>query len=146
MILNTGKGGTYRYDACSRSMKQGQTACRGRRVRMDQLDGKVLGHLSRQLFAPERLGVLLEGYLIQEKDGVSGRREQLRQAREARGGLDAAVGRLLGLVESEAMQPDDPALRDRLVALRMQQTELDRDLGVSRTACSRDRPTSRPRN
>src|SRR5260370_21803233 len=57
------------------------------------------------------------GYLAKEKEGVAGRREQLRQAREARGGLDAAVGRLLGLVESGAIRPDDPAFRERLVEI-----------------------------
>jgi len=30
MILNTGKGGSYRYYSCSKAMKQGKTACRGR--------------------------------------------------------------------------------------------------------------------
>ncbi len=69
MILNSGKGGAYRYYACSRAMKQGRTACRGRRVRMDQLDGMVLGRLSGQLFAPERLGVLLEGLSRQGERG-----------------------------------------------------------------------------
>lgn len=129
MILNTGKGGTYRYYACSRAMKQGRTACQGRRIRMDELDGAVLGYLSKKLFSSARLGTLLEGYLAQEKDGAAGRREKLRQARDARGGLDAALGRLLALVETGAMPPDDPALRERLVALRMQQAELGRDIG-----------------
>ena len=129
MIQNTGKGGAYRYYACSRAMKQGRTACQGRRMRMDELDGIVLGYLSNKLFTPERLETLLKGFLAHEKDGAAGRREKLRQARETRGGLDAALGRLLALVESGAMPPDDPALRDRLVALRMQQAELGQDIG-----------------
>ena len=128
MIRNSGKGGTYLYYACSRAMKQGKTACKGRRVRMDQLDNMVLGYLSKKLFVPERLEELLRGYLAEEKDGLAGRREKLRQARDARGGLDAALGRLLALVETGALEPDDPTLRDRLVALRMQKAELDRDI------------------
>jgi hypothetical protein len=56
------------------------------------------------------------------------RREKLRQARDARGGLDAALARLLALVETGALEPDDAMLRDRLVALGMQKAELDRDI------------------
>ena len=50
------------------------------------------------------------------------------QRKGARGRVDAAVSRLLGLVESGAMEPDAPELRDRLVALRLQKAELDRDI------------------
>ena len=92
MIRNSGKGGAYLYYACSRAMKQGKTACKGRRVRMDYLDNMVLGYLSNKLFAPDRLEALLEGYLAKEKDGIAGRREKLRQARDARGGLDEPWG------------------------------------------------------
>jgi site-specific DNA recombinase len=127
MILNTGKG-IYRYYACSKSMRQGKTACTGRRIRMDRLDGLVLDHLSQQLFTPERLAKMLDDYLAKSAAGLAGRREKLRQAREGRGDAEAALNRLLGLVESGAMQPDDPSLRDRLVRLRLQKDELDRSI------------------
>ena len=128
MILNTGKGGTYRYYSCSRAMKQGKTACPGRRIRMDRLDDMVLGHLSEQLFAPDRLAELLQGYMVQAKEGHASQREKLRQARDAAGRADASVSRLLSLVESGVMEPDAPELRERLVALRSQKSELDRDI------------------
>jgi hypothetical protein len=48
-------------------------------MRMDHLDNMVLGYLSNKLFAPDRLEVLLEGYLAQEKDGIVGRREKLHR-------------------------------------------------------------------
>ena len=38
------------------------------------------------------------------------------------------MGRLLALVETGALEPDDATLRDRLVSLRMQKAELDRDI------------------
>jgi len=128
MILNTGKGGTYRYYSCSKAMKQGKTACVGRRIRMDRLDDMVLDHLSEQLFTPERLTDLLQAYMTQANEGRAGQREKLRQARDAKGRADASIGRLLALVESGAMEPDAPELRDRLVALRLQKAELDRDI------------------
>ncbi len=42
--------------------------------------------------------------------------------------MDAAVARLLAMVESGIMEPDAPELRDRLVALQSQKAELDRDI------------------
>ena len=128
MIQNTGKGGTYRYYCCSRSMKQGKTACSGMRIRMDRLDGLVLDHLSERLFEPERLQELLGGYLDQALDGKAKAKEKLRQAREACGGVEAKISRLLALVEAGAMEPNDPALKDRLVGLRLQKTELEQDI------------------
>jgi site-specific DNA recombinase len=38
------------------------------------------------------------------------------------------LARLLALVETGAVEPDDPTLRGRLIALRMQKAELDRDI------------------
>ena len=45
-----------------------------------------------------------------------------------RGDAEAGIQRLLGVVESGAMQPDDPALRERFARLRLQKDELDRDI------------------
>ena len=45
-----------------------------------------------------------------------------------RGDAEAKITRLLALVESGAMEPDDPALKERLVGLRLQKTELDREI------------------
>jgi site-specific DNA recombinase len=128
MIQNTGKGGTYRYYCCSKSMKQGKTACPGMGIRMDRLDGMVLDHLSEGLFEPERLKDLLRGYLDQALDGQASAKEKLRQAREARGDVQAKISRLLALVESGAMEPNDPTLKDRLVGLRLQKSELEQDI------------------
>jgi hypothetical protein len=70
-------------------MKQGKTACSGMRIRMDRLDGVVLDHLSERLLEPKRLQELLGGYLDQARDGQARAKEKLRQAREARGGVEA---------------------------------------------------------
>ena len=60
--------------------------------------------------------------------GKAKAKEKLRQAREACGGVEAKIARLLGLVEAGAMEPNDPALKDRLVGLRLQKTELEQDI------------------
>ncbi len=56
-------------------MKQGKTACSGRRIRMDRLDEMVLGYLSKQLFAPDRLGELLQGYMVKAAERLASQRE-----------------------------------------------------------------------
>ncbi len=128
MIQNTGKGGTYRYYCCSKSMKQGKTACSGMRIRMDRLDGMVVDYLSERLFDPERLKQLLGAYCENALEGQARAKEKLRQAREGRGDVEAKIARLLALVEAGAMEPNDPALKDRLVGLRLQKSELEQDI------------------
>jgi hypothetical protein len=42
MTIRTGKGGRYRYYACSTKARQGPTACEGLAVPMDKLDDLVV--------------------------------------------------------------------------------------------------------
>jgi site-specific DNA recombinase len=128
MIQNTGKGGLYRYYCCSRKMKQGATACPGQRIRMDELDKMVLDYLSGQLFTPERLEKLLASFLHEASQNAQARKERLRQARDSRAELDAGLNRLLALVERGLMQPDDPALAERMEQIQRQKAELDREV------------------
>ena len=46
----------------------------------------------------------------------------------AHGNINAEIARLLSLVESGAIEPNDPALKRRLVGLRVQNAGLDRDI------------------
>jgi site-specific DNA recombinase len=62
MTLRTGtssNGVVHRYYTCSTCARSGKTACRGRSIRMDKLDGLVTDHLLDHLFAPERLSEIL---------------------------------------------------------------------------------------
>jgi hypothetical protein len=59
MTIRTGKGGRYRYYACSMKARQGPTACEGMAVPMEKLDDLVVNHLEKQLLQPERLETVL---------------------------------------------------------------------------------------
>jgi hypothetical protein len=59
MTIRTGKGGRYRYYACSTKARQGPTACEGMAVPMDKLDDLVASHLEDRLLQPERLEAIL---------------------------------------------------------------------------------------
>jgi hypothetical protein len=51
MTIRTGKGGRYRYYACSMKARQGPTACEGMAVPMDKLDDLVASHIEDQLLS-----------------------------------------------------------------------------------------------
>ncbi len=55
MTIRTGKGGRYRYYACSMTARQGPTACDGMAVPIDKLDDLVARHLEDRLLQSKRL-------------------------------------------------------------------------------------------
>jgi len=62
MTLRTGtsqNGVIHRYLHLLDMCQQGKSACKGRSIRMDELDGLVTGHLVERLFEPERLAAML---------------------------------------------------------------------------------------
>lgn len=52
LVLDTGKGGAYRYYCCSRKMREGATACPGMRIRMDRLDEIVVDEIAARVLSP----------------------------------------------------------------------------------------------
>ena len=52
MTIRTGKGGRYRYYACSTKARQGPTACSGMAALMGKLDVLVASHLEDRLLQP----------------------------------------------------------------------------------------------
>ena len=128
LILNTGKGGQYRYYCCSRRLKEGQLACKGLRMPMDRLDGIVIGEVTKRILDPDRLKGLLEEYLCTAIQREDRSREQLRQLRQAHKEAEVGIARLLELVEKGLMDAEDPGLRERLVALRFRRDELAKEL------------------
>jgi site-specific DNA recombinase len=130
MIVNTGSGhgGHYRYYACSTLIRKGRKHCTGLRVRMDKLDGQVLTMLSDRVFQPQRLAAMLGEYVKTNAANDNARKEQLRQAKERRGDINASIVRLVDMVERGIMTPDDPTIAERMSKLRLQRDELDQDI------------------
>jgi DNA invertase Pin-like site-specific DNA recombinase len=130
MIVNTGsgRGGHYRYYACSTLIRKGRKHCVGLRVRMDKLDGQVLEMFAERLFRPERLAALLGAYVTANAATDKARKEKLRLAKERRGDVDASIVRLVDAIEHGIMTPDDPTLSERMSKLRLQRDELDQDI------------------
>ena len=124
LILNTGKGGQYRYYCCSRRLKEGPFGCKGLRMPMDKLDNIVIGEVTKQILQPEHLVGLLGDYLRTALEREDRNRDRLRQMRQDHKEAEAGIARLLELVEKGLMDAEDASMRERLVNLRFRRDEL----------------------
>ncbi|KAB2914148.1 MAG: recombinase family protein [Hyphomicrobiaceae bacterium] len=120
MTLRTGTsktGKVHRYYACSTCARQGQTACRGRSIRMDKLDTLVTTHLADRLLKPERLTAMLASLASRRAAKAAAVDERLgileKEAHEANGRLR----RLYKLVEDGATDMDE-ILKGRITAVK----------------------------
>ncbi len=127
LIQNTGKGGVYRYYCCSRKLKEGVTACRGFRMPMDRLDEIVVGEVVKRVLEPNRLGEMLHAYVRAGSEREDQNRERLAKLRHGHKETEAAIASLLELVEKGLMDSEDPALRERLIGLKLRRDELAKD-------------------
>lgn len=119
MTIRTGKGGRYRYYACSIKARQGETGCKGRAIPMDKLDDMVINHIENRLLDPDRLEKLLGSILGRREDQAERRREHIaslqRQATES----ESRLKRLYDAIEAGVADLDDPALKERIAGLKV---------------------------
>ena len=137
MIQNTGKGGLYRYYCCSSKLKKGSSACRGLRTPMGKLDEIVVGEVARQVLDPDRLTAMLGAHVQSAAAQADGGKAQLAKLRHHHTATVAGIARLVELVEKGLMEPEDPAMRERLVALKIYGIGSPRRSGNCRTGWRR---------
>jgi site-specific DNA recombinase len=118
MTIRTGKGGRYRYYACSTRARQGATACSGMAVPMEKLDDLVARHLEERLLQPERLQAILAAILDRRQD--RGARQRALAADLAKRATEAELRlkRLYDAIEAGVADLNDPALKDRIDGLK----------------------------
>lgn len=118
MTIRTGKGGRYRYYACSTKARQGATACSGMAVPMEKLDDLVARHLEERLLQPERLQTILAAILDRRQD--RGARQRTHAADLAKRATEAELRlkRLYDAIEAGVADLNDPALKDRIDGLK----------------------------
>ena len=144
MIQNTGKGGLYRYYCCSSKLKKGPSACRGLRAPMDKLDEIVVSEVVRQVLDPGRLTAMLDAYVQSAAAQADGAKLQLTRLRHDHTGAVAGIARLLELVEKGLMEAEDPAMRERLVALKLQRDQIAKEIGELQNRMASSTPTITP--
>ena len=118
MTIRTGKGGRYRYYACSMKARQGPTACEGMAVPMEKLDDLVASHLENQLLQPERLETVLAAALDRREEHAERRREHIAELNKRSTESDLRLKRLYDAIEAGVADLDDPGLKDRIDGLK----------------------------
>ncbi len=118
MTIRTGKSGRYRYYACSTRARQGATGCEGMAVPMEKLDDLVASHLKDRLLQPERLETILAGVLDRREERADRRREHIAELNKRATEADLRLKRLYDAIETGVAGLDDPALKDRIEALK----------------------------
>ena len=129
MTIRTGKSGQYRYYACSRRATRGETACTGRSIRMEKLDGIVMDALEERVLHPQRLPELLTALLEKSDESDQRRREELALLRAAKTNSEGALNRLYELVEQGLASPSDRDFAERLTHHRQRIAALTTDIG-----------------
>ena len=128
MMLMTGKGGKYRYYACSNRRKKGDLSCGGNNVPMDKVDDAVVSALEKRLFQPERLKALL-GEMLDASDAADAdRRKRLAVLRTEETELNQSIRALFMMVESGVTAPDDPFLKERLATLKLRLSAIGEEM------------------
>lgn len=118
MTLRTGKGGRYRYYTCSIKARQGETGCSGRSIPMPQLDALVCDHIESRLLQPKRLEEVLASILDRREERADRRREHIAELNRRVAATELRLKRLYEAIESSVADLNDPALKERIVALR----------------------------
>ncbi|GGB38273.1 resolvase [Tistrella bauzanensis] len=118
MTIRTGKGGRYRYYACSIKARQGPTACEGMAVPMEKLDNLVVNHLEKQLLQPERLETVLSAALDRREEHAERRQEHIAELNKRAAESELRLKRLYDAIEAGVADLDDPALKDRIDGLK----------------------------
>ena len=120
MTLRTGtsqNGVVHRYYTCSTCASKGKSACKGRSIRMDKLDGLVTQHLIERLFEPERLATILDSLTTRRAEKAESINSRIMGLQREVGDAEERLKRLYRLVE-DGMTDLDDLLKDRLNSLK----------------------------
>jgi hypothetical protein len=121
MRMRTGKGGRYRYYACSRKVDSGVTACSGGAVPMKELDDLVTDAICERVLEPRRMQTMVGSLIARNARHQDRGREELRELFARQRDLQKSVSNLVDVMEQgglDAMQ----SVQDRLAK---RQDELD---------------------
>lgn len=118
MTIRTGKGGRYRYYACSTRARQGPTGCGGMAVPMQKLDDLVASHLVDRLLQPRRLEKILASVLDRRQERTGRQREHIAELNRRAAESETRLRRLYDSIEAGVADLDDPALKERIGDLK----------------------------
>ena len=120
MTLRTGTsstGAVHRYYTCSTCARKGKTACKGRSIRMDKLDGLVTHGLVERLLQPERLALMLSSLKAKRAEKSASVNSSIMTLQREVTDAEDRLKRLYRLVEDGMTELDD-VLKQRLARLK----------------------------
>jgi len=127
-------------EPASNRSARGETACPGRSIRMEKLDGIVLDALKQRVLSPDRLPKLLEVFLEQSDASDSKRRDELASLRAEKTNSMGSLNRIYELVEQGLASPTDRDFAGRLTHHRGRIASLTTDIeGLERQLKSSQR-------
>jgi site-specific DNA recombinase len=118
MTIRTGKGGRYRYYACSTKARQGPTACDGMAVPMDKLDDLVASHLEERLLQPDRLETILATMLDRRQERSERQCEHIAELNRRAGESETRLKRLYDAIGAGVAGLEDQRSRTASTASR----------------------------
>jgi site-specific DNA recombinase len=127
MTIRTGKGGRYRYYACSMKARQGPTACTGMAVPMEKLDDLIARHLEERLLQPEHLETILASVLDRRQEQGERRREHIVELNKRAAESELRLKRLYDAIEAGIANITDAALKDRIDSLKAMRDQAKAD-------------------
>jgi site-specific DNA recombinase len=89
-------------------------------ARLKKHDEMVLGAVEQRVFAPDRLAALLKATIEHSQSGLAALEEEMTQQNASLKEAKAGLKRLYDLVETGAMDVDDPLLKERITDLKLQ--------------------------
>ena len=135
MMLMSGKGGEYRYYACSNVRRKKDLTCGGNNVPMQRVDEAVLNVLEKRLLDPTRLEKLL-AQLLERSAGADARRKRdIVTLRNERTAAETAIQRLFGSIEAGLVDPTDKDLKKRLAGHQKRRAALDEEIDLLERQC-----------
>ncbi len=147
MTIRTGKGGRYRYYACSIKARQGETGCKGRAIPMDKLDRYGGRHIEESLLDARAAGrPCLPPCSTAGRISAERRREHIAELNKRATESELRLKRLYDAIEAGVADLDDPALKERIAGLKVirDQARADADRAQALLDSSGHRPSPRP--
>ncbi len=140
MTLATGKGGRYRYYKCTTRINKGRDECKSRNVPVKKLDELILEALSKKVFTPDRVSLMLKELRSGLKGSKDKEDDQLAHLSKELKDVNKRSERLFEAVE-KGLLPADSSLHER--AHRNQARRQEILLEMSRIKKNREVPLAK---
>ena len=123
MQLRTGKSGQYRYLTCASQANKGKIACKGQSIRMDKADEMVLDAVSQKVLEPNRLSLLVAQMAAKAAGKGNDIATEITRHRKSLEDATKRLARIYNAIEDGFADHNEPMLRERVDALRLQRIE-----------------------